>query len=324
MPREVAREVAELLGLAADRGAGGRLVLPDVPRAPGRALPHPGVRQHRLRARRRPRLVRALEDRLGIRAGEVTPDGKFSIAEVECLGSCGTARCVQVNNEPFIENVATATRLDALRADGCGVSDGADGRALPPAARRRRSGDRSTTTGAGGYEAASSALREMKPEAIAEVVKASGLRGRGGAGFATGMKWSFMPKPGGPKPTLHRLQWRRERAGHVQGPADPRAQPAPAHRRLLIAGRAIRARAAYVYLRGEYMTRVSTTSCAAVERGARRRLPRARTSSAPGGTSTSMCMRGAGAYICGEETGMIESMEGKKGQPRKRPPFPAG
>ncbi len=161
------------------------------------------------------------------------------------------------------------------------------------------------------------------PAAVIEEVKDSGLRGRGGAGFSTGMKWSFMPKAGGPKPSYIAVQRatrasparsRTARSSSATRTSSSRGSSSP--------GTRSRARAAYVYMRGEYVTRVPHPDAAIGEARAAR-LPRRQRRSAPAATSTCTCMRGAGAYICGEETGMIESLEGKKGQPRKRPPFPA-
>ncbi len=174
---------------------------------------------------------------------------------------------------------------------------------------------------AGGYAAATRALREMAPEAVIEEVKASGLRGRGGAGFSAGQKWSFMPKPGGPKPSYIACNGDESEPGTFKDRQILERNPHLLIEGLIITGHAIGARAAYVYLRGEYVTPHRILGEAVAE---------ARSAGLLGpkhmGTDRDFeihLMRGAGAYICGEETGMIESAEGKKGQPRKRPPFPA-
>ena len=154
------------------------------------------------------KLVRQIESALHIRSGEVTTDGKFSLEEVQCLGSCGTAPVVQVNTLPFMERVSAAD-IDRLLsgtdpqtlARGAPmvamIPDGVEGYLLPPNGEARCAID--AYLAVGGYQAAQQAWRDMAPEAIAEVVKAAGLRGRGGAGFGTGMKWTFMPKDS-PKP----------------------------------------------------------------------------------------------------------------------------
>ena len=173
----------------------------------------------------------------------------------------------------------------------------------------------------GGYEAAQRALGSLSSEVVIEEVKASGLRGRGGAGFSTGQKWSFMPKPGGPKPTFIACNGDESEPGTFKDRQILERNPHLLVEGLIITGHAIGARAAYVYLRGEYVTAFRTLVRAVEE---------ARAAGFLGphhfGAEREFdihVMRGAGAYICGEETGMIESAEGKKGQPRKRPPFPA-
>lgn len=173
----------------------------------------------------------------------------------------------------------------------------------------------------GGYQAARRALREMTPEAVIEEVKASGLRGRGGAGFSTGQKWSFMPKPGGAKPSYIACNADESEPGTFKDRQIMERNPHLLLEGLIIAGHAIGARAAYVYIRGEYVSAYRVLSAALEEARAAGVLgPK---HCATGRDFDVHLMRGGGAYICGEETGMIESAEGKKGQPRKRPPFPA-
>ena len=178
-----------------------------------------------------------------------------------------------------------------------------------------------TFRNAGGYAAAARALRAMTPEQVVDEVKASGLRGRGGAGFGTGQKWTFMPKPGGPKPSYIACNADESEPGTFKDRQILERSPHLLIEGLIIAGHAVGARAAYVYVRGEYVAPFRILSEAIVEARAAGLLGRRHF-----GTDRDFdvhVMRGAGAYICGEETGMIESAEGKKGQPRKRPPFPA-
>jgi NADH-quinone oxidoreductase subunit F len=173
----------------------------------------------------------------------------------------------------------------------------------------------------GGYQAAKQALHAMTPEAVIEEVKGSGLRGRGGAGFSTGQKWTFMPKPGGPKPTYIACNADESEPGTFKDRQILERNPHLLLEGLVIAGHAIGARAAYVYIRGEYVSAFHILSAAITEARAAGFL-----GAGHFGTVRDFdvhLLRGAGAYICGEETGMIESAEGKKGQPRKRPPFPA-
>ena len=273
------------------------------------------------------RLIKQVESNLCIISGETTADGKFSLAEVECLGSCGTAPVVQVNNEPFIER-ATADDIDRLlrgetvRREAPLISmipEGIEGYLLPPNGQARRNIDEYLA--GGGYEAAKKSWQELEPEAIAEIVKTSGLRGRGGAGFAAGVKWTFMPKDA-PKPSYLAVNGDESEPGTFKDRQILERNPHQFLDGVLIAGRAIRAVAAYVYLRGEYTTAYTTLMNAVTQAYARGFF--GENVFGTGRRYDVYVQRGAGAYICGEETGMIESIEGKKGQPRKRPPFPAG
>jgi NADH-quinone oxidoreductase subunit F len=172
---------------------------------------------------------------------------------------------------------------------------------------------------AGGYKAARKALRKSSPDEIIEQVERSGLTGRGGAGFSAGQKWSFMPRDDSPallvcnadesEPGSFKDRLLLERAPHMilEG--------------ILIAAWATRAQKTFVYVRGEY-----AVAAAAVERA----VAEAREGGFLGDNVMGsgfrhevVVVRGAGAYICGEETGLLESLEGKKGQPRRKPPYPA-
>ena len=276
------------------------------------------------------KLVRQIESALDIREGEVTANGKFSVAEVQCLGSCGTAPVVQVNNLPYIERV-TAEQIDRLLksdspSDWVGeaplvsmIPEGVEAYLLPPNGQSRRSIDGYLAVG--GYQAAQKAWREMTPEAVAEVVKASGLRGRGGAGFVTGMKWTFMPKDS-PKPCYLAVNGDESEPATFKDRQILERNPHQFIDGVLVAGRGTRAVAAYVYVRGEY-----TSAYQVLMDAIRQAYERGFLGTNVMGTGQKFDIyvtRGAGAYICGEETGMLESLEGKKGQPRKRPPYPAG
>ncbi len=166
------------------------------------------------------------------------------------------------------------------------------------------------------------------PEAIIEEIKASGLRGRGGAGFPTGMKWSFMPKEppkdqnGNPKPSFLVINADESEPGSCKDREIIRHDPHKLIEGALVAGFAMRARAAYIYIRGEYIREAETLFAAVREAYDAGLLGKNACKS--GYDFDVFVHRGAGAYICGEETAMIESLEGKKGQPRLKPPFPAG
>jgi len=171
----------------------------------------------------------------------------------------------------------------------------------------------------GGYQASRKALTTMDPDRVIAVVKESELRGRGGAGFPCGLKWSFLPKD------------RKETFMCVNG---DESEPATFNNRLLIerdphqfiegiliACFATKAKTAYVYLRYEYIHAYKVLEAAIAEARAAGHLGKDVYGS--GFDLEMYCHRGAGAYICGEETGLIESLEGKRGWPRIKPPFPA-
>ena len=166
-------------------------------------------------------------------------------------------------------------------------------------------------------------LMAMGQDAIIAAIKESGLRGRGGAGFPTGMKWSFMPKEPKPdRPSFLVVNADESEPGSCKDREIIRHEPHKLLEGALLAGYAMRARAAYIYIRGEYV-REAEVLFAAVEEAYHKGFI-GRNACGSGYEFDIFVHRGAGAYICGEETAMIESLEGKKGQPRLKPPFPAG
>ncbi len=167
------------------------------------------------------------------------------------------------------------------------------------------------------------ALIERGQDAIIEEIKASGLRGRGGAGFPTGLKWSFMPKESKDgRPSFLVINADESEPGSCKDREILRHDPHKLIEGALVAGFAMRARAAYIYIRGEYIREAEALQKAIDEANAAGLI--GKNASGSGYDFDVFMHRGAGAYICGEETAMIESLEGKKGQPRLKPPFPAG
>ena len=157
---------------------------------------------------------------------------------------------------------------------------------------------------------------------IIDEMKNSGLRGRGGAGFPTGVKWSFMPKTEGPRPHYLVINADEGEPGTCKDREMMRFDPHKLIEGALIASFAIGAHAAYIYIRGEFVREAEHLNHAIDEARAAGLLgPNACGS---GWDCEVYVHRGAGAYICGEESALIESLEGKKGQPRLKPPFPAG
>ncbi|MBB3162871.1 NADH-quinone oxidoreductase subunit F [Rhizobium laguerreae] len=178
----------------------------------------------------------------------------------------------------------------------------------------------STYEAGGGYQALAKVLREYTPDEVVELVKRSNLRGRGGAGFPTGMKWSFVPKQvdkpkylccnadeGEPGTFKDRIIMERDPHQLIEG--------------LAVSAYAIGAKTAYVYIRGEYVTAIRRLEEAIAEAHEKGYLGSRILGSDFNFTVHIHC--GAGAYICGEETAMLESLEGKRAQPRLKPPFPA-
>jgi NADH-quinone oxidoreductase subunit F len=175
-------------------------------------------------------------------------------------------------------------------------------------------------TARGGYEAARKVLREMQPADVVELVKNSGLQGRGGAGFGTGLKWSFMPPDAG-KPKYLVCNADESEPGSFKDRLLMERGPHQLLEGLLIGAFAIGAEKSFVYIRGEYALAANVLQQAIDEAYAAGHLGAGALGS--GFRHDVVLQRGAGAYICGEETGLLESLEGKKGQPRKKPPFPA-
>ena len=165
------------------------------------------------------------------------------------------------------------------------------------------------------------ALIEKGKDWIINEVKESGLRGRGGAGFSTGMKWSFMPKNVTDKPVYLVVNADEGEPGTCKDRDILRHDPHKLIEGCLIAGFAIGASACYIYIRGEFYNEGSAVQVAIDEAYAAGLI--GKNACGTGYDYDIYIHRGAGAYICGEETALIESIEGKKGQPRNKPPFPA-
>jgi len=156
---------------------------------------------------------------------------------------------------------------------------------------------------------------------IVNEMKESGLRGRGGAGFPTGMKWSFMPKPTDGRPCYLVVNADESEPGTCKDRDIIRHDPHKLIEGCLIAGSAMGASAGYIYIRGEYAYEAKILQAAIDEAYDAGLLGK---NAAGSGYDYELYLhRGAGAYICGEETALIESLEGKKGMPRMKPPFPA-
>src|SRR5215204_7340998 len=172
----------------------------------------------------------------------------------------------------------------------------------------------------GGYRSIEKALKTMSPGQVTEEVKKSGLRGRGGAGFPTGMKWGFLAKPEGvprylvcnadeSEPGTFKDRYLMEFLPHllIEG--------------MIISSFALGSNRTYIYIRGEYAWIIDILEQAIAEANTAGFL--GKNILGTGFNSQIYVQRGAGAYICGEETALLESLEGKRGNPRIKPPFPA-
>jgi NADH-quinone oxidoreductase subunit F len=286
------------------------------------------------------RIWERVKEKTGLKPGGVTTDGLFSIEEVECIGACTTAPAMQVNYD-YYENL-TPERIDQLIADlkalkGPERSPGAVAVESTPLRRQDATHPRATrvlTAGMidadsssmgnylkrGGYATAEKALKTMSSDALIGEVKKSGLRGRGGAGFPTGMKWGFVPRQS-PKPKYIVCNADESEPGTCKDRPLLEYDPHQLIEGILIAGRAIESHQGYVYVRGEYRYLYNIVIRAIEEAYSRGFLGKNVFGS--GWDFDLAAHTGAGAYICGEETALLESLEGKRGYPRIKPPFPA-
>jgi NADH-quinone oxidoreductase subunit F len=171
----------------------------------------------------------------------------------------------------------------------------------------------------GAWDKTADLIKKGQPWVIEEM-KNSGMRGRGGAGFPTGMKWSFMPKPS-EKPHYLVVNADESEPGTCKDRDILRYDPHLLLEGILIAGFAINAHKAYIYIRGEFYNEASNLQKAIEEAYVAGLL--GKNAAGSGWDMDVYLHRGAGAYICGEESALLESLEGKPGRPRNKPPFPA-
>ncbi|GGD20637.1 NADH-quinone oxidoreductase subunit NuoF [Nocardioides daphniae] len=171
----------------------------------------------------------------------------------------------------------------------------------------------------GGYEALKKALT-MSPDEVITAVKDSGLRGRGGAGFPTGMKWGFIPQDN-PKPKYLVVNADESEPGTCKDIPLMMASPHTLIEGVIISAHAIRANHAFIYVRGEVLHVIRRLQHAVAEAYLAGHL--GKNIHGSGHDLELVVHAGAGAYICGEETALLDSLEGRRGQPRLRPPFPA-
>ena len=261
--------------------------------------------------------------KLGIEPHGTTKDGQFTVKPVECLAACGGAPAVQVNGE-WLEHAKDAD-LDKVLA-GEKVYRKFDWPKSPESQLflfknvwKKDSHRLATYEAAGGYANLKKHL-SLKPEEIIETVKKSNLRGRGGAGFPTGMKWGFLPKDN-PKPRYLCVNADESEPGTYKDRVILENDPHQLIEATVISSYAIGAKTAYIYIRGEFHEGYRSLQGAVLEAYAAGFV--GRNILGTGADVDVHVHRGAGSYECGEETALIESLEGKRGQPRLKPPFPA-
>jgi NADH-quinone oxidoreductase subunit F len=298
-----------------------------------------------------------LKDRLNIGPGETTPGGELTITEVECLCACEIAPMGQLD-EQFVgplnretgtldailaalnaeiaenaeESQRTVFRKQNLRESSANSANSAlnvhearpfvsaDG---PVLSTRFENADGTwwdSYVASGGYLAARKALASMTPVEIIDEVSRANLRGLGGAGFPAGKKWSFIPKAS-PKPRYLVVNADEGEPGTFKDRYILERDPHALLEGMIIAAYAIGSHKAYVYIRGEYFRPARRFTRAVEEAYSRGWL--GKNIQGSGFDLDVVIHRGAGAYICGEETALLTSLEGGKGFPRLKPPFPA-
>lgn len=274
-------------------------------------------------------IIETLKQELGVNEKEVTPDGNVSFIRAECIGCCADAPAMLVGEKLFgklteekvrdicrklkageeIENDTPLTPTDPL------VDGAVSGNFLIKDACHIKVAEER-----GAYRATKKALLEMTPDEILNQVKEAGLRGQGGAGFPTGMKWSFVPRD---TPWVKYLCVNGDESepGTFKDREIFRRDPHRLIDGIIMASKAIGVHTAYIYIRREFYEPRQVLDNAIKEAYEAGYL--GKNILGTGFDLDIYTHPGAGAYICGEETGLIESLEGKKGWPRIKPPFPA-
>jgi NADH-quinone oxidoreductase subunit F len=280
-------------------------------------------------------MLQALQEELGVRVGGTTPDRLFTLELSPCLGVCEVAPAMQINEVVF-GNLNREKIRQVLGDYRAGKEP--DYRQLPYSTRDLRQfkqcphepvlldnvglinpGQIQDYLDRGGYEALKKAVTTMTPEAVIEEVKASGLRGRGGAGFPTGLKWSFTrPLAATPKYIICNAD--EGEPGTIKDRYLLEGDPHKVLEGMALAGYAVGASQGLIYCRGEYYL-----SQHRLQQAVEQALAQGYLGERLFGTDFSFTVEirsGAGSYVCGEETALIESLEGKRGFPRLKPPFP--
>lgn len=269
-------------------------------------------------------VLRDFEAKLGIKSGQSTPDGKFFLEEVDCLGACELAPMIQRGNDylgPMTPSLMEES-LSPFELKGRLVFHDKryPKKLISKFFERGQTYPLEDYLREGGYEAARGVFEKFTPDNVIEEVKKSNLRGLGGAGFSTGMKWSFVPKNTG-KPIYLVVNADEGEPGTFKDRYILSFAPHLVLEGMMIASYANNIHKAFIYLRGEYEEPFRILLKAIEEAKAKGFL--GKHIFGKNFDLEVVVHRGAGAYIAGEETGMLESLEGKKAFPRLKPPFPA-
>lgn len=263
-------------------------------------------------------IVEYLRKKLNIEVGETTQDGMFTLSTVQDLASCATGPVIQVNDK-YYENM-TIEKTDQLIKD---LLEGKEPENDPSMTVVSECGillnDRTQKECRtlefykknGGYQALKKALA-MKPEDIVNEVKESQIKGRGGAAFPAGVKWSFLPK-NDPRPVYLICNADEGEPGTFKDRQIMEFNPHLVIEGIAISSFAVGAQKAFIYIRGEFSWIAEILETAVEEAKKDNQLEHVEIT----------VHRGFGSYVCGDETAQIESLEGRRGNPRAKPPFPA-
>ena len=264
-------------------------------------------------------VARALESELGVAFGQTTDDGCFTLGWANCIGMCDQGPALLVNDQAF-PRVTPETVPDIVaQCRRAFASQSKGDRGPVPATSARTQGNALTFSAVDAAGGLATALALSRPDII-DTVTASGMKGRGGAGFPTGMKWNLA---GSEKAGLKYIICNADEGepGTFKDRVILGEFPDLVFAGMTIAARAIGAAQGIVYLRGEYAY-LRPVLDAVLERRRAAGLLGKDAGGVPGFDFDVRVALGAGAYICGEETALIESLEGFRGEPRDRPPFP--
>lgn len=270
-------------------------------------------------------ILKKLKETLGINSGETTPDGEFTLEETSCLGACAFSPVLMIDETIFsnikpdmIPNLIKEFKKEKPEPLKIAISF-PYGKFLLRNVYEIDPLDIEEYIKKGGYQALKKVLKKGDTFTIEEI-KNSGLRGRGGAGFPTGLKWEFIKKEK-QKPKFVICNADEGEPGTFKDRILIENDPHSVIEGMIIAGFAVGAEKGIIYIRGEYETGYRILENAIRQAGERGFL--GKNISGSNFSFDIKVVKGAGSYVCGEETALIESVEGKRGEPRKKPPYPS-